>query len=345
MGVSLARTGALIEESVDEVSAMPGDEARGMTVYVRSMSHGHQSGTTVASAGPAVLRRERHYGEFFGHDPLPADYGVVIGNCQAESLRLVMDAPHRRFVRTPPVHEMDAVEAGRLHALVAAADVVVSQPIRDDYRGLPLGTRQIAAASRVPVLTVPPVRFGGLHPFQAAIRVSGVEGDPPIVAYHDVRTLAAAAGLPVASALPAAAVRGVGEASLDTLREREQRADVAVSDLYAEVTADHARTVNHPGNAVWLPLGARVLDALGLGGGVTDPGRPLLDAVHAPLLPEVVEAWGLPDAPRAGWLVGGVEVDDAEVRAAHAEWYAAHPAFVAAAVTRLAPLLTVWRAA
>lgn len=301
------------------------------------------SRTGVAPNGSAVLARERHYSEFFGHAPLPERFGVILGNCQAESLRLVIDAPEHRFVRVPPVFEMDAAEASRLHEVVGAADIVVSQPIRDDYRDLPLGTQQIAAVTRARMLTVPPVRFAGLHPFQAAIRVPGVDGDPPVVAYHDVRTLAAAAGIPVVAALRPDAVRVIGRASIETLQERERRADVRVSDLFDTVTADHARTVNHPGNAVWVPLGARVLEMLGFAGETPDPGRPLLDAVQAPLAPEVIDAWSLPDEPRAHWLVEGVEIEDAEVRAAQTAWYAAHPAFVAAAVERLAPLLAVWR--
>lgn len=324
---------------------MPGREANGSEVYVRIMSHGSDPGAPVAPDGSSVIGRRRHYGQFYGLDPLPDGFGVVIGNCQAESLRLVLDAPDRPFVRVPPVHEMDAADAERLHQILGDARLVISQPIRDDYRGLPLGTRQIAAATRGRVLTVPSVRFGGLQPFQAALRVPGVEEDPPIVAYHDVRTLAAAAGLPVAPALPPEAVRAVGEASLQTLRERETEIDVPVSDLYRTVTADHARTVNHPGNAIWLPLAARVLDELALEGGPTDPGRPLLAAVQAPLVAEVVAAWSLPDEPRAHWIVDGRAVEEAEVRDAHAAWYRANPAFVAAAVQRLAPLLHAWRAA
>ncbi|WP_144876128.1 WcbI family polysaccharide biosynthesis putative acetyltransferase [Microbacterium sp. 1.5R] len=301
--------------------------------------------TTIASAGSAVLGRRQHYGEFYGLSPLPDSFGVVLGNCQAESLRVVMDAPDRRFIRVPPVHEMTAEDARLLHALVPAAHTVVTQPVRDDYHDLPLGSRQVAAATSARVLTVTPVRFAGLHPFQAAIRVPGIEENPPIVAYHDIRTLAAAAGIPVSSSIDPEAVRAIGRASVDVLRTREATTDIRVSDLFDAVTADHARTVNHPGNAVWLPLGARVLDLLGDADGPIDPGRPLLGAVRAPLAPEVVEAWDLPDEPRAHWIVEGETVDDAEVREAHLAWYAAHPAFVAAAIERLAPLLAVWRAA
>jgi hypothetical protein len=301
--------------------------------------------TTIAPSGSAVLGRRLHYGEFYGLAPLPESFGVVLGNCQAESLRLVMDAPERRFIRVPPVHEMTAEDARLLHDLVPRAHTVVTQPVRDDYHDLPLGSRQVAAATSARVLTVPPVRFAGLHPFQAAIRVPGVEEDPPVVAYHDVRTLAAAAGIAVAASISPGAVRGIGHSSIEVLRAREASADIRVSDLFDDVTSDHARTVNHPGNAVWLPLGARVLDALGDADGPVDPGHPLLAAVRAPLRAEVVEAWDLPDEPRDGWIVEGEVIDDAEVRSAHAAWYAAHPAFVAAAVERLAPLLAVWRAA
>lgn len=308
------------------------------------MSHDPEPRTGVAPTGSVVLARQKHYSEFYGLTPLPERFGVVLGNCQAESLRVVMDAPEHRFVRVPAVHEMTAADAARLHEIAGLADVVVSQPIRDDYRDLPLGTQQIAAVTDARVMTVPPVRFAGLHPFQSAFRVPGVEGDPPVVAYHDVRTLAAAAGIPVVAALAPAEVRAVGQTSIDTLRLREQTADVAVSDLFDSVTADHMRTVNHPGDAVWMPLGARMLEMLGHTGGPTDPGRPLLNSVRAPLEPEVVDAWGLADEPRAHWIVDGVAVDDAEVRAAHREWYATHPEFVDAAVTRLAPLLDVWGA-
>lgn len=301
--------------------------------------------TTIAPAGSAVLRRRLHYGEFYGLAPLPESFGVVLGNCQAESLRLVMDTPERRFIRVPPVHEMTAEDARLLHDLVPRAHTVVTQPVRDDYHDLPLGSRQVAAATSARMLTVPPVRFAGLHPFQAAIRVPGVEEDPPVVAYHDIRTLAAAAGIAVAASIAPGAVRDIGRSSIEVLRTREAGADIRVSDLFDDITSDHARTVNHPGNAVWLPLGARVLDALGDADGPVDPGHPLLDAVRAPLRAEVIEAWGLPDAPRDEWIVEGEVVDDAEVRAAHTAWYAAHPAFVRAAVERLAPLLAVWRAA
>lgn len=287
---------------------------------------------------------QRHYAEFYGLTEPAAGYGVVVGNCQAESLRIVLDAADRPTVRVPAVHELTSDEAPRLHALLAGARWLVAQPVRDDYHGLPLGTRQLRASLRAGarVATFTPVRYTALYPFQSPIHVDGVDDVPPLVAYHDVRILAEAAGLPVASRLAFETVRALADDSLAELRRREEQTDVVYSDLLRPEAA-YMRTVNHPGNALWLPLAERVLATLGLAGRPTDPGRPLLNAVHTPLEPWVVDAWGGIDEPRDQWIVNGERVDPADVREAHLEWYARHPQFVAGAVESLRPLLTRWR--
>lgn len=281
---------------------------------------------------------------FRGAD-LPEGFGLVVGNCQAESMRIVLDAADRPTLRVPPVHEMDAADVERLHELLPRASFLVAQPVRDDYHGLRLGTRQLAASlsSSARLVTFPVVRYAGLHPFQAALHVDGIDEVPPIVAYHDIRTLAAAAGLPTVSRLDRRTVRRIESDSLAELRRREASIDVAASDLLRPSSAELMRTVNHPGNGVWLPLAERVLAALGLPGEPTDPGRPLLNAVRAPLEDWVVDAWGLPESPRRSWIVDGVEVDPSLVAEAHAEWYRAHPGFVAAATVRLRDMIGHWR--
>lgn len=304
--------------------------------------------TSLADDAAAVIARRRHYAEFFGDAVPPSGYGVVVGNCQAESIRLVVSSGDHPAVRIPAVHEMDAADAERLHRLLAGAAFLVVQPIRDDYRGLPLGTAQLREVlpDGARTVVVPSLRYGGLHPFQAAIRVPGVDEDPPLVAYHDVRLIAEAAGLPVAAGLPPEVVRAVAADSVSELRRREGLGvDVVASDLYAPVVADLARTVNHPGNAVFLPMGERIVAALGAPGTAVDPGRPILAGVQAPLEPWVVDAWDLDAEPRRDWIVGGDRLEAEVVAEAHRGWYAAHPGFVAAAVERLAPLVRRWRAA
>ena len=291
--------------------------------------------------------RRRHFAGFYAIEEQPAGFGLVVGNCQAESIRLVIDSAQVPTIRMPPVHELTATDTRRLHDLLPRASFLVCQPVRDDYHGLPLGTRQLRASlpAHAKVLTITPIRFAGLYPFQFAIRVPGVESLPPLVEYHDVRTLATAAGISVASELTPQVVRAVAADSLDELRRREAGTDVRVADLFDAPAFAQMRTVNHPGNAVFLPVGSRIIEMLGADADVVDPGRPLLSAVHAPREEWVVDAWGAGVPSQPHWTVAGAELSTDHVRAAHADWYARHPRFVAAAVERLAPLLRRWRSA
>lgn len=293
--------------------------------------------------GPVDEGRRRHYGAFFGLEPLPADDGrplvLVHGNCQAESLRVLLaldpDSPVRT-VRVPPAHELEAEDVPRLHRLLARTDVVVAQPVRDGYRDLPLGTAQVHAAARpgARLVVFPVVRWAALHPFQVIVRAGA--GEPPVVPYHDLRTLSAAAGGPVVPEVPRPeAVRAVREESLRQLRARQEaHGALDVTDLLLAAGAEACHTVNHPGNPVLRGLAGRVLDACGLPAEVADPGRVLLNSVHAPVLPETLAALGLAGEPRPDWTVAGERVPDAVVREAHARWYAEHPGVAEAGLQR-----------
>lgn len=273
---------------------------------------------------------------------------LVVGNCQAESFRLLLDAGDVRTLRLPAVHEMTPQDVDDLHALLARTDLLVAQPTKDDHRGLPLGTRQLRSSlppgARAAV--VPSLRYAGLHPFHLLVHPPGLDDpDPPVVPYHDVRTVLAAedlrAGRPVRApvALTVEHVRAVARASVDELARRERlHGTVVVSDLFETPTADHMRTINHPGNAVLVPVAARLRETLGLEPRVPPIDRPLLASIHAPLLPEVVAALELDAAPTADWTVDGRAVSTATVEEAHLAWYAARPAMLDAALGRTGPL-------
>ncbi|BDI24040.1 WcbI family polysaccharide biosynthesis putative acetyltransferase [Herbiconiux sp. L3-i23] len=295
--------------------------------------------------------RTRHFGTFYGLDDVATDadddrpVALVIGNCQAESLRIMLDAGDLVTVRVPAVHELTEHDLPHLDRWLARTDLLISQPIRDDYHSLPLGTRQLAA--RLPtggrLLRVPVVRFAGLYPWHVIVRPPSDPGlTPPVVEYHDVRLLLEAAGEAALPPLDRRRVLGIAEASLEHLARREQaHGTIVLSDLFARPRFEQMRTLNHPGNSVWTAAAARVRDVAGLPENDVDPGRPLLDSVHAPRDPAVVDAFALGDEPTRHWLVGGTRIDLADVREAHLEWYARNPEAVRAGLDRHVDTLRV----
>lgn len=291
--------------------------------------------------------RRRHYSEFYDGPPGTGPVTVVVGNCQAESLRVLLAGSADRSapaVRIPPVHELTAADLPPLRRLLARTAVLLSQPVRDDYRDLPLGTRQLAAAlpRGARVLRWPVVRHTGLHPYSAIVRhPSDMGAVPPVVAYHDLRTLAVAAGATGVPRHGPGELREVARASVAELARRESRdCDVGVSDVLDGLGVGAAHTLNHPGNAVLIALARRVQGALGRVADAGDPGRELLGGVRAPLEPAVLAALGL-DArsARAGWLVDGKTVPDETVRTAQLDWYAGHPQWMDAGLRRHADRL------
>ncbi|GAA1938513.1 WcbI family polysaccharide biosynthesis putative acetyltransferase [Nocardioides hwasunensis] len=274
---------------------------------------------------------------------------VVVGNCQAESFRLLLDAGDVRTQRVPALHELTPADVAPLLELIARTDLLVSQPTVDDYRGLPVGTRQLHAAlpGSARAALVPSLRYSGLHPFHLLVHPPGLDRpDPPLVPYHDVRTVLAAdderRGRPAREPieLTTEAVRTVAAASVAELVRREQLHDtVVVSDLFDIPTADAMRTINHPGNAVLVPAAARLRHALGLEARAPGVDRPLLASVRAPLLPAVVVAHGLDVPATHHWTIDGRTVTAEEVAATHLAWYARRPEMLDAALERAAPLL------
>lgn len=291
--------------------------------------------------------RTRHYGTFYG---LPAEDGavgdgpvvLVHGNCQAESIRLLVDSAPEwtgRTVRMPPVFELTADDLPHLERLLARCELLISQPVSDDYRQMPLGTAQLV--SRLPaaarVLRWPVLRFSGFHPWQVIVRDPREPSrNPPVVPYHDLRTLAAAADRPVTGAASdVAALRAIAEESVAELARREERdCDVTVSDVLADPQVGDMMTINHPGNRVLIELARRIQQAAGVSVAATDPGRVLLGAVVAPVPAEALAALGVAGEPIADWTVGGEVVAADHVRRTQEQWYRDNPWVLAAGLER-----------
>lgn len=302
-----------------------------------------------------IAGRTWHYRDFYRPPGTPAaedlPLWLVVGNCQAEALRLVLDGVDGRPFRTarlPPVHELECGDVPYLRRLLAQTSVLVSQPIRTNYRDLPIGTADLVAALPAGAMTVrwPVIRYAGLYPFQVIVRHPADRSvTPPVVPYHDLRTLAAArdglgAGDDWDVEVSADQIRAVGESSLADLAVRERRdTDVGVSDRIAGYGADAAHTINHPGNLVLVELANRILDACGVTARATSPAVTLLSSIYAPLDARVAGALDLTAAPRAAWRAGADVISPQHVHEAQLSWYADNPDYIALAEDRHARII------
>lgn len=290
-----------------------------------------------------------HYRDFYHpvRPPGSLPLWVVTGNCQAEALRSVLDAvPDRPYstVRIPPVHELTRADLPFLDALLGQCSALLTQPIRQDYRDLPLGSGQLAARVPLRARTVrwPVIRYAGLHPFHVIVRDPADRSTvPPVAPYHDVRTLiAASAGRepeePWDVDVTAESLRTVAETSRDELRAREARdTDVGISDVLHRHGVAAAHTINHPGNGVLVDLADRILEYLGVDVDVPAPQHVLLGSIRAPLEPRVLSANGLAAGDsRHDWAIDGQAVSPDRVHRAQLTWYRRNPQYLLLAARR-----------
>lgn len=303
--------------------------------------------------------RVRHYGTFYGVKPetaapdaAAADSAapgppllVVYGNCQAESIRVLLggsESLDMQTVRVPPVFELTSDDLPFLRRLLARTQVLISQPVHDDYHEMPLGAAQLAAMMPAGgrVLRWPVLRYAGFHPFQTIIRDPRDPGrDPPVVPYHDLRTVASARqGVDLAAfAGSVTACDEVAAASRAELHRREEKdCDITISDVFDDPAAGDMATINHPGNRVLIELARRIQLALDRPADAADPGRRLLGEVVAPAEPSALAALGLPTDGGNGsdWLVGGQVVTAASIHDAQLLWYLENPWIVDAGYLR-----------
>lgn len=280
--------------------------------------------STVTDGGTA------HYGTFYGVVTLRSGGRpvlVVDGNCQAESLRALLDDEQAHAVRSPPVFELTHANLPHLARLLAQTSLLVSHPIVADYRGRPIGTHLVTALlpREARVALFPSLRRSGLSPTHGIVRVAG-ERTGRLCRTTNLRAVLDVAAGHRERPLTVRAVRAVADLSLDELRQREEAYGTMLeSDLISSAGVDAAHTLNHPGNSVLIGVARRVQASLGLSPTAAEPGRVLLGELFAPLTGVVLNTLALDGVPRPSWTVRGEPHDDAEVLRIQHAWLAERP--------------------
>ncbi len=80
------------------------------------------------------------YRAFYQGGPAKTPIALVVGNCQAESVRIVL-ASSKSFpytlVRVPPVHELTLNDMYLLRTLLKRTETLLTQPVRADLSARP----------------------------------------------------------------------------------------------------------------------------------------------------------------------------------------------------------------
>jgi hypothetical protein len=276
---------------------------------------------------------------------------VVYGNCTAEPLRTLLAdsltfAERYRTEPLPAAHVIGSAEAAaQVRRTVAEAQLIIYQPVRENYRGLPLGSAQITAdaSSTARRLTVPALYYDGVFPYQAYVRATdnSREEIPRLSGYHDLRFLfCAAEGLKHDEAQTwfrdfrgsPDGLRAWAVNAQRRVRAYEASLDIAVTDRLFSAALHHRSffTADHPTNAALVELAARIHAALGLDYDPVVPRHALLGHYRAPLDGDVVDALTLPTDPGIDWVVNDRRYPREQLLAEHLAFYAEHPESVAA---------------
>lgn len=281
------------------------------------------------------------------------DRAVVVGNCQAQALELMLmtnDAFARRFefVSFPAVHEIPDAMVPELHRAVAGAAVVIPQRVDEGYRdGVGLGTETIArVAGNATVVRWPSVYWAGYVPDLFYLR--DADGGPVVDGpfdYHDRTILDAhGAGEDVSRTCelladperPSDAAAWAAQATAE-LEVRGQGCDVQVAAFIADRYRDELLffTMNHPANRMLGHMARQVVELLGLPGGVDASRMPgeVLGSTFYPLHANHVRALGLRfgaehEAGRAPFKIRGAERAAPAAVRAFFDYYEAHPDLV-----------------
>ena len=240
----------------------------------------------------------------------------VHGNCQAPALAdLIAEACGSAVeITARQVYSIDLEHEGAAYREdVALADVILTQPVADGYRGTDvLSTSWVRANARsdAQILVFPVVYHRGQIP-QCFTLADFHDGR---LAYHDAHALdhflrgesweTFLTNSSRSNFLPEAFVQSeLAATTLELLRrERAGDVDINVSDIIASrlLTEQPLHTVNHPSRPVLADMANRVLGRLGRGERARPDGIDMLDRFIMP--PYLSAAIGIGHTGRGVWL-------------------------------------------
>jgi polysaccharide biosynthesis acetyltransferase WcbI-like protein len=282
-----------------------------------------------------------------------SDRVVVVGNCQATAIEIMLNTNERfveRFelISFPPVHEIQPELVPRLHEAVESADLVVPQRIEEGYRdGLGLGTETLARlAKTAAVVRWPSVYWAGY--FKDLFYLRDGEGQPVVDGpfdYHDRAILRAFAEGRDASATialladaerPSTAPEWANAATAE-LAARGEDCDVDVAPFIEARFREQLLffTMNHPANALLAFIAQRITELAGIPGRVEAARLPgeLLGSTFYPLHANDVRSLELTFG--AAWQAGnrtfrirGVEQTSERAIEAFFAYYSEHSGLV-----------------
>ncbi len=281
------------------------------------------------------------------------DRVVVVGNCQAAALELMLSTNEEftkrfEFVRFPPVHEIPEAMVPELHRAVADAALVIPQRVDEGYRdGLGLGTETLARiAGTATVVRWPSVYWAGYFPDLFYMRDAA--GQPVVEGpfdYHDRTILQAySAGREVAEVCrlledpdrPSDAVAWAANSTAE-LEIRGRDCDVNITSFIASTFKDELLffSMNHPSNRLLGLVAQQITELIGIPGGIDHRRIPheLLGSTFYPLHANHVRALELRfgagvTAGSTPFKIRGVEYAATQAVQAFFDYYASHPQLV-----------------
>lgn len=272
---------------------------------------------------------------------------VLHGGPQVDPIRRLLNADLRQpylAASTTPVDSMTEDDVEPVHRLAAQADVFITERLPEGFRGLPVGLEDMLPRLRpgVPVVTFPRVSYAGLHPFQIGHDPESGLPDPPVVPYHDLRTVAVASGHRTAEQawnllLPGRLIREFAAWQVLRMRHAETRTDVAVAGSVRGAGLDAVHTVDRPGNVVLVQMAKAIQEQLDVDTRASDPGGPLFGQCQGPVEPDVASALGLGTPKADSWTVDGRSVTPTEINELHLAWYRKNPGVLKAVLAAEAP--------